>query len=90
MKLIFLYDSEGVFFVSQGNFLLEIASGLEENSLNKTGCEKVNSGHYQCCLLPLHRKREPDEGIQSIILNKFCTHMVQSCIEACWRPLGNS
>lgn len=37
-------------FFSQGNPLLETASGLQETSLNKTRCEKVNSG--QLPLLP--------------------------------------
>jgi hypothetical protein len=31
-------------FVSQGNYLLEIAGGLKENKLNKTGCEEVKNG----------------------------------------------
>lgn len=31
-------------FISQGIYLLDIASGLKEDSLNKSECEKVNSG----------------------------------------------
>lgn len=44
MKLIFFNMRMNRIFISQGTYLLEIESGLKEDSLNKTGCEKVNNG----------------------------------------------
>lgn len=44
MKLIFFNMRVNRIFISQGTYLLEIESGLKEDSLNKTGCEKVNNG----------------------------------------------
>ena len=45
MKLISFFPMRvREIFVSLRNYLLEIADGLKENRLNKTGCEKVKSG----------------------------------------------
>lgn len=59
MKLIsFLHVRVQGIFVSQRNYLLEIAGALKENRLNKTGCEKVKGGklpglaaiHWKTCI----------------------------------------
>ena len=45
MKLIsFLHVRVKGIFISQRNYLLEIAGGLKENTPKKTGCERVKGG----------------------------------------------
>lgn len=61
-------------FVSQRNYLLEIAGGLKENRLNRPSVRKLRVVNYPACLLSsgghTQEEREPGEDSEYIILNK--------------------
>lgn len=73
MKLISFFPMRvREIFASLRNYLLEIADGLKENRLNKTGCEKVKSGKLPG-LSAVHWRTHRNRKTQNI---SFSTNLV--------------